>query len=96
MRGQDQRDAVRGERRNHAALRAAKPAPEVFTAALAALAVEPADAVFVGDSPFHDVAGAQAAGMTAVLVGDRRAEDVRPDAQVTSVAELPSLLDRLR
>lgn len=47
--------------------RVAKPDPAIFAAALAG--VDPATALHVGDSVEHDVAGALAAGMRAVLVG---------------------------
>jgi FMN phosphatase YigB (HAD superfamily) len=40
-----------------------KPDPRIFRAALAALAVEPAEAVFVGDSLARDMSGARAVGM---------------------------------
>ncbi|WP_435063248.1 HAD family hydrolase [Halobaculum sp. EA56] len=49
----------------------AKPAAGAFEAALAALGVDADDAVHVGDSPASDAEGALAAGMDAVLVGDR-------------------------
>jgi len=54
----------------------AKPDPSIFSAALAALGVEPADAAMVGDSPEDDVAGACALGLRAFLL-DR--DDDYPD-----------------
>jgi putative hydrolase of the HAD superfamily len=45
-----------------------KPRPEIFAAALAAVGAAPTDAVFVGDNPVADYAGATAAGMAAWLV----------------------------
>ncbi|HWJ81959.1 MAG TPA: HAD family hydrolase [Nocardioides sp.] len=73
-------------------LPAAKPKPRAFAAACASLGVDPHGCVMVGDSLHHDVRGATAAGMTAVLVDrygryDRRADaaDVR---RVRSLAEL--------
>ena len=45
---------------------AAKPDPAIFRAALERLGVAPADAIHVGDSVEHDVAGARAAGLEAV------------------------------
>jgi putative hydrolase of the HAD superfamily len=47
---------------------AAKPAPAVFEAALALAGTSAERAVHVGDSPRHDVAGARAAGIAAVLL----------------------------
>jgi HAD superfamily hydrolase (TIGR01549 family) len=43
----------------------AKPTPAIFQRTLAALAVRPANALHVGDSPLHDVGGARRAGMSA-------------------------------
>lgn len=45
-----------------------KPDPEIFRRALSRLGVEPSRAVYLGDIPGVDVAGAHAAGMKAVLV----------------------------
>ena len=47
---------------------AAKPDPAVFRAALAAAGCAPGEAVHIGDSAEHDVAGAEAAGIRAVLL----------------------------
>ncbi|QZX99929.1 HAD family hydrolase [Halobaculum rubrum] len=49
----------------------AKPDVGAFEAGLSALDTHPGDAVHVGDSPESDAAGAIAAGLRAVLVGDR-------------------------
>lgn len=48
---------------------AEKPNPAIFRAALDALGIEPADALYVGDLYEVDVIGARAAGMDAVLIG---------------------------
>jgi len=45
-----------------------KPHPEVFRTAAAALGVEPAEAVYVGDRLFEDIHGSQQAGMRAIWV----------------------------
>jgi putative hydrolase of the HAD superfamily len=45
-----------------------KPHPAPFQAALAALAVDPREALFVGDRPDKDVAGAAAADMACIRV----------------------------
>ncbi len=68
--------------------RMAKPAPEIFHCTLQVLGVAPKDAVFIGDTPFADVAGPQKIGMTAVQVGSRQEEGVTPDAKVDSLEEL--------
>lgn len=52
----------------------AKPAPEIFRAALGRHAIAPGEALHVGDSEQMDLAGAQAAGIAAVLL-DRKAPD---------------------
>ena len=79
-----------------------KPSPAFFHAALAEIGVEPADAVMVGDDIDSDVRGAQALGLTGVLVktGKFRASDLEgqgipPDHVIDSVGRLPQLLERL-
>lgn len=51
-----------------------KPDPRAFRALAEGLGVLPAECVFVGDHPEHDVAGAKAVGMKAALI-DRYAND---------------------
>jgi putative hydrolase of the HAD superfamily len=56
---------------------ASKPAPAIFAAALGRLGVAAGDAVHVGDSLEHDVAGARASGCEAILLcrsGERPAD----------------------
>jgi putative hydrolase of the HAD superfamily len=65
---------------------AAKPAPAIFEAALAAAGCSAADAVHVGDSPEHDVEGARAAGIRPLLLAREGHGDL------ASLAELPALL----
>lgn len=69
-----------------------KPHPTIFTDALTALRVAPEDALFVGDSPFDDIAGAKGLGMDVVWVN---AHDQRlprgipvPDYTVRALPEL--------
>jgi putative hydrolase of the HAD superfamily len=64
---------------------AAKPDPEPFRRALAALGVAPEHALHAGDEPDEDVAGARAAGVTPVLV------DRAGGAQADGVAVIASL-----
>jgi len=72
-----------------------KPAKSFFEAALRHLGTAAADTVMIGDDVSGDVAGAQAAGLTGILVrtGKFRPADldgaVRPDAVLDSVADLP-------
>ena len=49
----------------------AKPSPRIYAAALAALGVEPGEALMVGDRPREDAAGATAAGLQALLYDPR-------------------------
>nr|MDT0663283.1 HAD family hydrolase [Micromonospora sp. DSM 115978] len=76
-----------------------KPAPGFFAAVRAAAgAVPAASIVHIGDSPSHDVTGAQAAGMRAVWLnraGLPRPAGLHPDAEVRSLAELPKVLSNL-
>ena len=62
---------------------ARKPEPAIFEAALAALGVDAAAALFVGDRLVDDVAGAAAVGMTTVQALWFRVDDgpatVEPD-----------------
>ncbi|MFZ5870308.1 MAG: HAD family hydrolase [Actinomycetota bacterium] len=79
----------------------AKPHPEAFRAAMAAVGVDdPAAAVYVGDRPYEDVHGAQRVGMRAVLVphsdipADQQVPvDVVPDAVVQRLGDLLDVVD---
>ena len=74
-----------------------KPDPEPVLAALEKLQATPAEAAYVGDSPF-DVRAAKAAGVFAVAVGwggihsDERLLAEEPDAFVATTAELLDVL----
>jgi putative hydrolase of the HAD superfamily len=72
-----------------AELGAAKPDPAIFRAALERLGATAGEAMHVGDSMEHDVAGARAAGLDAVLVARDGAE--APDG-VRVVSSLDGLL----
>jgi putative hydrolase of the HAD superfamily len=75
----------------------AKPHPEAFRAAMAAVGVDdPASCVFVGDRPYDDVYGAKSAGMRAVLIPNSEVppfDGAVPDAIISRLAELPRHLD---
>jgi putative hydrolase of the HAD superfamily len=76
-----------------------KPAPQAFEPALAALGVQPEEAMHVGDLRRTDVAGAAALGMrTARYRGmhDDADEGVEADFVLDSHIELVDLVDRLR
>ena len=72
---------------------AAKPDRRLFDAALELAGCDPADAVYVGDSPENDIAGAAAVGMRAILL-ERHGPQGGPEplARITSLAQLPSVL----
>jgi HAD superfamily hydrolase (TIGR01458 family) len=79
-----------------------KPAEAFFRAALDDLATEAVRAVMVGDDIESDVLGAQALGITGVLVrtgkfrpGDLEEHAVRPDHVIDHVGLLPALLESL-
>ena len=63
-----------------------KPDRQIFHRALERLNTDPAQAVFVGDHPEVDVAGARAAGMHAVW---------RRDPSVSRVVEADGIIDQL-
>jgi putative hydrolase of the HAD superfamily len=73
-----------------------KPHPRAFGLTLAALAVEPAQAVHIGDLLRTDIAGAKRAGMRAVqYIGvnrDQMDAVIKPDAVIESHTELADLL----
>jgi putative hydrolase of the HAD superfamily len=70
-----------------------KPDREIFHRALARLNASPARAVFVGDHPQVDVAGARAAGMHAVWLRDPHvSREVDADAVIEQLSDLVSLL----
>jgi putative hydrolase of the HAD superfamily len=69
-----------------------KPDPAIFRAALAALDLSPAEALYVGDLYEIDVLGARAAGIAAVLLLD--AGSSAPDGCAT-VSSLAALADDL-
>jgi len=79
-----------------------KPHPRIFELALANWYLLPSEAVMVGDNLTADIKGAQNAGLYGIWI-NRRAdpqmeteEKVKPDASLSSLSELPTLLDRLQ
>lgn len=78
----------------------AKPQPEAFEAACAALGVTPTNAVHVGDRLFEDVLGAQEIGMRAIWVphGDTPADqqitvDVTPDGVAAELLDVLGIVE---
>jgi FMN phosphatase YigB (HAD superfamily) len=76
-----------------------KPHPEIYEHILKMLELKPEQAVFVGDRPQNDIAGANIAGLTSVLISpphlDRDLEGVVPDYTITTLSELLPLLENL-
>ncbi|GAA1144394.1 HAD family hydrolase [Ornithinicoccus hortensis] len=77
----------------------AKPHPEAFRSAAAAVDTDPAECVYVGDRLFEDVHGPQQVGMRAVWIphSEIPAEQVveveaRPDAVAHSLAEIAGIV----
>ena len=76
------------------------PQEEVFAllADPVTLQVRPEQTVFVGDRLNDDIGGAQPLGMGTVLTREFRQEEpgeIRPDAVIERLTQLPSALDRL-
>ena len=76
-----------------------KPEKTYFDAALAMLVVDADHAAMVGDDIVNDILGAQAAGLTGILVrtgkyreGDEDRPDGRPDHVLGSFADVPEFL----
>jgi HAD superfamily hydrolase (TIGR01509 family) len=79
-------------------MRHSKPHREAFLHVLDRLGVTPERAVMVGDRPIDDVWGGQRLGMRGVWrphAGSPPIGDVRPDAVIQRLAELPRLISTL-
>jgi len=74
---------------------AAKPAPKIFQLALDKHAVDPQEALHVGDSLRDDVEGATKAGLHAVLLDRQGLHRGTASRVIGSLDELPLLLDQL-
>lgn len=79
-----------------------KPHPRIFELALANWYLLPSEAVMVGDNLTADIQGAKNAGLYGVWISRRadpqmeKQEAVSPDASMTSLTELPAILDKLQ
>lgn len=79
-----------------------KPHPRIFELAIANWYFLPSETVMVGDNLDADIRGAKNAGLYGVWISRRAgssSEDeprVQPDATISTLAELPPLLDRLQ
>ncbi|MEQ8674956.1 MAG: HAD family hydrolase [Aggregatilineales bacterium] len=77
-----------------------KPHADIFATALNCLDLPPEEVVFIGDNPTADVAGAQSAGMNAILRSKRSTRSYKkglvvPDGTIDSLKQLPPILDAL-
>lgn len=79
-----------------------KPHPRIFELALSNWYCPPNEAVMVGDNLDADIRGAQEVGIYGVWINRRASPDmetqeqVKPDASLSSLSELPSALDKLQ
>lgn len=73
-----------------------KPHPAIYERILTLLEVPAAQAVFVGDRPANDIAGANEAGLISVLMRpghlDYHLNGVQPDFTITNLSELLPIL----
>ncbi|MNR24663.1 Flavin mononucleotide phosphatase YigB [compost metagenome] len=75
-----------------------KPDPTPFLEALRRGGVDAGEAVHIGDHPADDIEGARRAGLRAIWfnpLGKEWSGEQLPDAEITSLAELPGVLARL-
>jgi putative hydrolase of the HAD superfamily len=85
-----------------------KPNAAIFAKSLKAMGVKKEHALFVGDSPRHDIVGARAAGIAAVLIDDGEElegwripagglsiPEARPDFVIKDLLELREIVDSI-
>ena len=76
-----------------------KPHPAIFKEMLSLLETKPEEAVFVGDRPKNDIAGANEAGMISILISPPHVNhehgNVTPDYAVDNLSELLALLSSI-
>lgn len=74
-----------------------KPSRELYEIALREMGVDAKDAVMVGDKIDVDIAGAKDAGFRTVWISHKKplAGDVKPDAMVESIAQLPRVIEEM-
>jgi len=70
-----------------------KPDPRIFEIAMERAGVDPDRSVYVGDNPEFDVEPALAVGMFPVLIDRRGRFPDAPGARITSMTELPGVLE---
>ncbi len=74
-----------------------KPSRELYGIALREMGVDAKDAVMVGDKIDADISGAKDAGFRTVWISHKKplSGDVKPDAVVESIAQLPQVIEEL-
>jgi putative hydrolase of the HAD superfamily len=75
-----------------------KPKKEIFCILLSELNVAPEEAVMVGNSLERDILGARNSGIKSIWIhvpGSEEQADVTPDHIITSLAEIPAILNQL-
>ena len=77
-----------------------KPHPAIYHDLLERLDLQPEQAVFVGDRPSNDIAGANEVGLISVLISppylEREMAGVIPDHTIERLDQLPPLVERLQ
>ncbi len=79
-----------------------KPHPRIFELAIANWYFLPSETVMVGDNLDADIGGAKGAGLYGIWISRRAGAStddqprVQPDATISTLTELPELLDRLQ
>jgi putative hydrolase of the HAD superfamily len=73
----------------------AKPNPDIFRLALGRHSIAAAEAIHVGDSFAHDVAGALAAGVTPILLDPTASSRTRVEGRITRVAALDAVSEAI-
>ncbi|MEO8357447.1 MAG: HAD family hydrolase [Chloroflexota bacterium] len=79
-----------------------KPHPRIFELAIANWYFLPSETVMVGDNLDADIRGAKSAGLYGIWISRRAGQSsedqprFQPDASVSTLSELPPLLDRLQ
>jgi FMN phosphatase YigB (HAD superfamily) len=71
----------------------AKPAPEIFHFALDVMGLRPSEALYIGDSVWSDVEGAESVGLTALHFDPLRLCESREHAHLASLLEVAGFVD---
>ena len=76
-----------------------KPDPRIFELALAATGTSNAETLMIGDNPYTDIAGANAAGLQSIWINHGQLklgpDDPEPTWEVADIGEAASLLESL-